>query len=244
MPNNYTSNALSWPEYATIEIENAIFKVKATALLEASRYFSAAFDSKSPWVEVQKKSVRITDFHPASFLAFVHWLFENKIDGSKLLLPDTLSPCFDEEDNTDEIRVGNRERLSLAEGDHRLDNLVDAYILGEYLQTPEFLNEVIVELIRQYSNFNRQNDWLSRWIPLHNLDYIFERTVETSQLRRLVLDLLSTCLTRNVFRQAIKDGIIPTEAIEALATRSIDSQAFQRTLKQPWSQTEDYLVKT
>jgi len=235
-------NALFWPEYATIEIENAIFKVKAKPLLEASRYFSGAFNPESPWIEVQRKSVKITDFHSASFLAFIHWLFENKIDESNILLPDTLSPCFDEDD-TEEIRVGNREILSFAKGDRRLDNLVDTYILGEYLQAPGFLNEVIVELILQYSEFYRRNFCRNRWIPLHNLDDIFERTVETSPLRRMVLDLLCTCLTKNVFKQAVKDEVIPAEVIAALATRAID-QAFQRPPQQPWSQTEVYRVDT
>lgn len=91
--------------------------------------------------------------------------------------------------------------------------LVDCHIIGGYLQSLEFQNDVMNLISQFYSDLYALNDVR---IPLHNIRYIHENEYPGSALRRFIVDTICAFLSVDMWTEAGELELIPKDvALEA-----------------------------
>lgn len=94
--------------------------------------------------------------------------------------------------------------------------LVRSYIIGVYLSSPGFQNDVMDTIIGLCSSI--YYDLTDPMFPLGGLHYIWNHTQEICGLQRFILYSVRCCLSKQTFLEAEKKGLIPHNLTVELAT--------------------------
>jgi uncharacterized protein YlaN (UPF0358 family) len=158
--------------------------------MEHSEYFFRCLNNN--WREVSKQEV-VLGCDMASWCIFRNWLESGTATSKPPAIQGMFTYGFD---NSMSIS-GSKVYTSLGPSKYiiSINRLIHAWILGDYLVSPHFQNDVIDELTCAYENY-----WqYTKAIPslLHMRD-ICENTLPNSPLRQVVLDLILFGLSKRL----------------------------------------------
>lgn len=211
----------------TVILENGKkFHIKTEHLKKNSDYFSAVLRTDSEWMEANGV-VRLEEVEDAVFTVFKIWTETGEVDVDWVLYLRTRTHT------QTNIIVGNKEsvaKVSLKMA--KLELLLNCHVLGDYLQAHAFQNAVMDQIVQSYKDTYY---WTESQIPLHNIEFICERTYAGTPLRGLIIDILSSCLSSGTWVEACKLGLIPAEVSEAVAADFMGRSAEQSVPMLPWN---------
>src|SRR5204862_7738693 len=124
-----------------------------------SDFFKKAMSNN--WREAMERAVKLEDDDPDIFRLYLHWLYRGTL------------PCRREEPG----HPGNIEYIQLAK----------AYVLGDKLQDGRFQDTTVDAIIKKASSPARDG---LQWLPVGSaVRCIYDRTLPTSEARRLLVDI-------------------------------------------------------
>ncbi|PVH77302.1 hypothetical protein DL98DRAFT_517409 [Cadophora sp. DSE1049] len=132
------------------------------------------------------------------------------------------------------VYVGNEESIGkewvkMA----KLELLLECYILGDYLQAPfGFQDRVMSHVIEAFGDVYA---WSDGKVPLGNLRDIWEKTYPGTPPRDLIIDMLSSCLSKATISDAFKLGILCEDMITAVKERLKSHIRDGTTAAPPWN---------
>jgi len=123
------------------------------------------------WESGRTGTITLEDQDPAIFSIWMSWLWFGSIDNAASLID--LNP-------TDKSQ---KEQPQL----DQWEQLAECYVLGDFLQAPEFCNAIMDSMLKNAEYYSREFRKLSG-TDRQDIEYIWTNTVAGSPLRRLVLD--------------------------------------------------------
>ncbi|KAE8450697.1 hypothetical protein EG329_006042 [Mollisiaceae sp. DMI_Dod_QoI] len=177
-------------------------------LIQYSRYFCGALTGS--WVETRTRILRLQDFEEETFTVFENFVSKGTFSDEDIEYFSTAPLSVAEVGpQTSGLLLGmviaNKETITREKGDLAIDRLIRAYLLGEYLQSPAFCNDIMDILVLRYRDYFYEND---SCVPLWNAKLAFSGARDGSALQRLVADVLRFCLSAKTFRQAVRKGLV------------------------------------
>jgi hypothetical protein len=171
-----TTDALMFePEFATFKIgpEERIFKVYRWHACHYVPSFRAAFNNKA-CIEGETQIYTLKDTTPAVFRIFMHWLYAQSLEGPIWKVPRPLPTFTNHEEG---VAAYTQQVVTV---DEEFSNVIQLWVLADYLLLPKLQNLAMDELDRLCSAFGCFNQEL--------LVVIWDQTAEESPLRRYFID--------------------------------------------------------
>ncbi|KAF2643924.1 hypothetical protein P280DRAFT_514907 [Massarina eburnea CBS 473.64] len=148
------------PTVQVVLADERSFFIYESLICSSSRYFDAALGSD--WAEAQDRVIHLTEYPAHTFEIYMQWLFSNNVH-SLGVVPDGHSTVLSE-----------------------WSVLVEAYLLGDYIQDTKFKDTVIDAMFSCAINIPLSDDLQK---PCMSADEIYHNTPRHSPLQRLVVDL-------------------------------------------------------
>lgn len=139
--------------------ESKSFTLHEQLAREKSDFINAAF--RNEWKESEQNIIRLPDYHPEHFELFLLWIYNHTIFSSK---------------------EGDEPVQQLGGVDKEWDRLASAWVLGAYLQAPDFRDAVTDAIIEKLSScFSKFNQ------SMHEI--IYANTDASAPIRKLIVDI-------------------------------------------------------
>ena len=155
------------------------------------------------WKEANERTTKFEEDNPNVFQLYLHWLYRGTL------------PIRNDAPG----RIGNAEYECLAE----------AYVLGDKLQDGDFQDVIVDTIVDKCSS--KASDGRS-WFPVGPaIQHVYDHTVESSKVRRLLVDLYVSHGSGNWLRDWEKSSDIPGDFLFEIATNLLDKRKNNPTIK-------------
>lgn len=132
------------------------FTIHKDLVCASSKFFKAACSKR--WAEGRAKEVRLDEVKPETFQAYVVWVYAERITANRSTQGDAKAAALDE-----------------------FTEMVDLYLLGEYLDDIRLRNAAMKALI------TNGKLWVIQLLP-NLIDHIWTSTLPDSMLRKMIVD--------------------------------------------------------
>ena len=210
--------------------------VPTVFVIKASKYF---FDSMiMGWKEAKSGEFCLVDIRHQNLQLFSHYVRKGYLDETDI---DSISrPGLSAEEEQEYVhgtlgyvRAG-KDDIEFGPPDMLIDRLLNAYLLGEYLQSPGFCNEIMDQITIHYRYFSDENDETA---PLWNLELAFGG-IRNSGLQRFVADVLNRALSEKTFRIAVQEGYLNDVVGEEMAAATLRDKDQKYGERIPWRRSQ------
>lgn len=168
------------------------FTVHEHLICSSSEVFKSAMNGN--WETSIKRSVNLGEEDPELFDLYLHWLY------SQTLLAQNDSPGH----------AGNVEYLQLAK----------AYVLGDMIQDAKFKDAVLDAMLFKSRSLASDGKY---WYPVGPvIRYIYDRTLESSKARRLLVDMYTYHGQGNWLTTWASEDDLPKQFLFDLAAAMLD----------------------
>ncbi|KAL2063378.1 hypothetical protein VTL71DRAFT_5183 [Oculimacula yallundae] len=209
-------------------------EVEKGLLVHTSKYFGSIFGSQNNWLETNTGVVYLDGFEQATMSVYLHWLDTGNIRDTVDLLPAIPHLPFlhlPAPQTHAPVLVGNKSTVFIADAPMRIRSLVSAYLLGDYLGTPSFQNDIMDSLLLEYQNLYEKDNQ----IPLYNIPIITSNFGRASAIQKLVADAVYACLSPESMNKAVRMGLLNGDVTAAVASIGMGNEAVRRLGRDmPW----------
>lgn len=168
------------------------FTVHEHLICSSSEFFKSAMNGN--WETSTNRSVNLGEEDPELFDLYLHWLY------SQTLLAQNDSPGH----------AGNAEYLQLAK----------AYVLGDMIQDAKFKDAVLDAMLFKSRSLASDGKY---WYPVGPvIRYIYDRTLESSKARRLLVDMYTYHGQGNWLTTWASEDDLPKQFLFDLAAAMLD----------------------
>ncbi|KAL2063749.1 hypothetical protein VTL71DRAFT_5554 [Oculimacula yallundae] len=149
-----------------------------------------------------QRVLRLADLNKDAFCIYSLWLSTREVHVDRLL---GYSSFFATLSYVGDDRSISEEWVRMA----KLNVLIESYIFGDYIQAPFGFQDLIMShIIEAYGETFEANNFM---IPLDHVRDIWERMYPNTPLRIVMVDMLSSCLSKFTLGEAFKLGMLSVE---------------------------------
>jgi hypothetical protein len=219
-------NRTSYAPIITITLDDGYScRLNAVPFMNASGFIEGALRGK--WLHAPDNKVHIPGLRQDLFLQF-----------QTFAILGELSPArgpLEYYGRTGMAQAGKND-IEVGPWDVDIHHLLELFIVGDALQAPTFMNQVMTKLVSTYKRFYLEHEGR---VPIGNVRYIFAES-KNVLLRNFIVDVLLFALSDKIAHQAATGGrsILSNEVVVALRRKSFMTRNEVRGA--PWDSPAEY----